>query len=161
MVKSNDEPPDDTNGSGTPVMGSTPTTAPMLTNAWTRIHAVTPVATSIPKRSGARNATRTPSRPEGDEQSDDGERAEQAELLADDGEDEVGVGLGEEAPLGPALAESGAEQAAVGDAGLALHGLEAGVERVGPGVAERHQPAEPVRLDEGEHGGAEAEDRRR
>ena len=48
MVTTSDDPPNDTNGSGTPVMGSTPTTAPMLTNAWTRIQAVMPVASSMP-----------------------------------------------------------------------------------------------------------------
>ena len=47
-VTTSDEPPNDTNGSGTPVMGRTPTTAPMLTKAWMRIQLVTPVATSIP-----------------------------------------------------------------------------------------------------------------
>lgn len=33
MVKMSDDPPADTNGSGTPVIGSAPTTAPMFTNA--------------------------------------------------------------------------------------------------------------------------------
>src|SRR5581483_11913673 len=35
-----DEPPYDTNGSGTPVTGSRPMTAPMLMTAWPTIHAV-------------------------------------------------------------------------------------------------------------------------
>jgi hypothetical protein len=38
------EPPKETSGSGTPVIGSTPTTAPMLTSAWTTIQMVTPPA---------------------------------------------------------------------------------------------------------------------
>jgi hypothetical protein len=38
------DPPKETSGSGTPVIGSTPTTAPMLTSAWTTIQTVIPPA---------------------------------------------------------------------------------------------------------------------
>ena len=54
------EPPADTNGSGIPVTGISPTTTPMLMNAWRQIQAVMPAASSAPKVSGADNATRTP-----------------------------------------------------------------------------------------------------
>ena len=52
---------------------------------------------------------------EGDEQRDDQEGADQTELLADDGEDEVGVGVGQEAPLGAARAQADADQPAVAE----------------------------------------------
>ena len=39
-------PPKETKGSGSPVMGTTPSTAPMFTNAWTRIQQVTPAASN-------------------------------------------------------------------------------------------------------------------
>src|SRR5581483_7527682 len=60
MVMTSDEPPNDTNGRGTPVIGSMPMTAPMLMIACTTTQAVTPDATSMPNRSGARVAVRTP-----------------------------------------------------------------------------------------------------
>jgi hypothetical protein len=53
IVTTRDEPPAETNGRGTPVMGRTPTQAPTLMNAWMRIQVVIPVANNIPKRSRA------------------------------------------------------------------------------------------------------------
>ena len=79
------------------------------------------------------------------------QRADETQLLADHGEDEVGVREGQEAPLGPALAEARADQAAVGDADLRLDRLVARVQRVGPRVEEAQQPAVAVGLDDGEH----------
>ena len=38
MVVISAEPPNDTNGSGIPVTGSSPTTAPMLMTAWPTTH---------------------------------------------------------------------------------------------------------------------------
>lgn len=38
------EPPAETNGSGTPMTGSNPMTAPMLIIAWKRIQAIAPAA---------------------------------------------------------------------------------------------------------------------
>src|SRR5690606_7071551 len=49
-----------TNGKAMPVMGSTPRTPPMLMSAWKEIQAVIPVASILPKRSGAREATAHP-----------------------------------------------------------------------------------------------------
>ena len=54
--------PAETSGSGTPVMGRTPITAPMLTTAWTTIHAVMPVAARRANRSGTRLAIRSPAK---------------------------------------------------------------------------------------------------
>ena len=42
MAMMSEDPPNDTNGSGTPVTGSTRTTAPMLMTAWPTTHAVMP-----------------------------------------------------------------------------------------------------------------------
>ena len=56
IVNTNDEPPKDTNGNGMPETGSSPTTPPMLTAAWATTQTVTPVARSMPKRSGVRRS---------------------------------------------------------------------------------------------------------
>jgi len=54
------EPPAETNGSGIPVTGISPTTTPMLTNAWMQIQAVIPAASRAPKVSGAPSEVRMP-----------------------------------------------------------------------------------------------------
>jgi hypothetical protein len=59
-VTSSEDSPADTSGSGTPVIGSTPITAPMFTTACTAIQAVMAVAASWQNRSGTRRATRSP-----------------------------------------------------------------------------------------------------
>ena len=89
-----------------PVIGSSPTTAPMLITACPTMPIVIPAARSAPNRSGARNATRMPRTAKPMNSAIDEQTAEQAELLADDGEDEVGVRVREEVPLGAAGAES-------------------------------------------------------
>jgi hypothetical protein len=61
-VTSNDDKPAETSGNGTPVMGRTPITAPMLTTAWTTIHAVSPAAARRANRSGTRRAIRSPAK---------------------------------------------------------------------------------------------------
>jgi hypothetical protein len=55
-----DEPPADTNGSGMPVTGISPTTTPMLMKAWRQIQAVIPAARRAPKVSGAPRDVRMP-----------------------------------------------------------------------------------------------------
>ena len=60
MLISSDDPPKLTNGSGMPLVGSSPRTTLMLKNAWTAIIAVRPSARNAPKRSGARIAVRRP-----------------------------------------------------------------------------------------------------
>src|SRR5918992_4871846 len=67
------------------------------------------------------------------ERADDEQRADQPELLADDGEDHVGVGLGQVVDLLDALAESLPGEAARADADDRLHSLEAFALRVLPG----------------------------
>ena len=60
MVTSTDDSPWETRGSGTPVMGNTPMTAPMFTTAWATIQVVMAAASSRLNVSGARRATRSP-----------------------------------------------------------------------------------------------------
>jgi hypothetical protein len=79
------------------------------------------------------------------------ERAQQAQLLPDDGEDVVGVRLRQ--PAGPLLlagAEPLAEQPTGGQRVEALDRLVAGVLGVGERVAEGQQPVHPVRRGHGE-----------
>jgi hypothetical protein len=54
------EPPAETNGSGIPVTGMSPTTTAMLMNAWRQIQAVIPAASRAPKVSGAPRLVRMP-----------------------------------------------------------------------------------------------------
>src|SRR5262249_14991580 len=56
----NADPPYDTSGSGIPVMGRTPITAPMLTMACTASHAVALAAASCMNGSFTRRAMRSP-----------------------------------------------------------------------------------------------------
>ena len=55
-VTSIDDPPNEMNGRGIPVIGIRPTTAAMFMRACTEIHAVMPTATSMEKRSAAWDA---------------------------------------------------------------------------------------------------------
>ena len=76
--------------------------------------------------------------------------ADQPELLADDGEDEVGVGVGEEQPLGPAGAETDARPPAAAEGDERLGDLVAALLVVLERVDERHQPGPAVGLDDGQ-----------
>ena len=60
MLMSSDEPPELTNGSGMPLVGSRPSTTLMLKNAWNATIVVRPIARNAPNRSGARIAVRSP-----------------------------------------------------------------------------------------------------
>ena len=79
----------------------------------------------------------------------------QAELLADDREDEVVEGVGQEqAAREPALAEAGAEDAAEGQREVALDAVEAEARRVVPRVEPRRDPVHLVAAHEHQdHGG--------
>ena len=59
-VTSSDDRPADTSGSGTPVIGITSMTAPMLTRACVTIQAVAAAAARRMKVSGTRRAIRIP-----------------------------------------------------------------------------------------------------
>ena len=119
-------------------------TAPMLTKPCTQNHVVMPVATQpavgVGRLGGGAHAevARAP------EEHHDDEGAEQPELLADDGEDEVGVGLGQVAPLLGALAEPDAEPAARCRATPATGCSGSRWSRVGPRIEEGEEPGPPV-----------------
>ena len=59
-LMTSDEPPAETNGSGMPVTGTSPTTTAMLMKAWMQIQAVIPAASSAPNVSGAPSDVRMP-----------------------------------------------------------------------------------------------------
>ena len=157
MVSIRDEPPKEISGSGIPVIGSSPTTAPMLISACPTSQAVMAAATSRPN--GIGRALRDPDAAVGQhaEQHDDQQRADQAELLADDRQDEVGVRVRQVGPLLPAGAEADAPPAAGGKRVQTLHRLPSGVLRVLEGVGERGEPRQPVRLGDREVGDQHAD----
>ena len=94
-------------------------------------------------RSGCRPSTNTTNSAEHQE------AADQAELLADDGEDEVGVGLGQEAPLGPGVAEADAAEPTGRDPDLGLEDLAAPVAMWSSGSGTpRGAAAEPLEREE-------------
>ena len=59
-VAISEEPPDDTNGRGLPVVGTSPMTQPMFKNAWNTIMMVQLPATMEPKREFEARAMRRP-----------------------------------------------------------------------------------------------------
>ena len=78
----------------------------MLTTAWPTIQATIPTAASRTNGSLVRMATPQGEDRDRGEESEDGQRAEESELLADHREDEVGVGLGQRRPTSPGCAPS-------------------------------------------------------
>ena len=96
--------------------GSSASTMPTLMIIWPSSQTTMPKVDVAHER--VLGAARDPQRGEGDgeEEHDDEQRADQAELLAEHGEDEVGVGLGQVAPLLLAGADALAEDAAGGRA---------------------------------------------
>ena len=113
------------NGSGTPVSGAIPSTTKMLRMPWHRISEVSPLASSLRIAGG-----RAPGRPQpgvGDHpvEAGDAEDPEDAELLADHRQDEVGLRLWEVVGLLHGVAEADAEDPAGADRDLALDGLVA------------------------------------
>ena len=118
-------PPNDTNGSGTPVTGSTPTTAPMLMAAC--------ITTSVVRPGGEDLLVEVPG-PQRDAVAGDGEEperhehrqhADEAELLPHRREDHIRVRLGQVERLLDAVAQPHAVQAARAEGHLGLHALEA------------------------------------
>src|SRR5262249_43714612 len=123
MVTISDDRPEETSGSGTPVIGIRPSTAAMFTIAWPTIQTVAPAAARRMKVTSTRRAVRKAG--EGDPAVEQGhtQRADQPEFLADDGEDEVGRVVGHPPPLQPAGAEAHAEPATRPDRPLPLDPL--------------------------------------
>ena len=79
------------------------------------------------------------------EQADHHDHADEAELLGEHREHEIGVRLGQVEQLLHARAEADAEPLAAADRDQRLHELEAAVERVAPGIEEARQAAQAVR----------------
>ena len=77
------------------------------------------------------------------ETAEHGERADEAELVGDDGEDEVAVRQREIAELAVAGADAGSGQPAVGDRQEALVGLEGQVVPMAGDVEEGGEPVDP------------------
>ena len=98
-VITSDDPPKEMKGSGMPVTGSTPMTAPMLITAWLVIQVVTPDGQQAAEPVGGPGGRPEPVPGQGEEQAQDDDGADQAELLAHHREDEVGVGVGQGPPL--------------------------------------------------------------
>ena len=89
-----DEPPTETNGSGIPVIGAIPIVIPTLTNTWNTNANTIPAATIAPNRSrGARDDLQPPPDDEQVEQKQD-RGTEEAALLGEGGEGEVGACAG-------------------------------------------------------------------
>ena len=144
IVMTSDDPPKEMNGSGIPVTGSTPTTAPTLMRVSAPTQATSPRASSAPKRSGDCVAARMPEPHEAAEEREHQDGTDDAELLADDREDEVGVRVGQEAPLRLPAAEAGADEVARSQPDERLHDLVARARAVGRWIHERQQPGPAV-----------------
>ena len=128
----------------------------MFWNAWKPNQQAIPAPASRPNMSSARAAIRIARQSSDEEQHDDGGRADQAELLAGDREDEVGVLLGHEARLGlRAVEEALPEQSAVADRDPRLRGVVAGAARVVGRIEERGEPVQLVALEHPELDGAD------
>ena len=146
MVMTSEDPPKEMNGSGMPVTGSTPDDGPDVDDG----------LAGDPARGGhgqqgaeavggpARGPQPVPGQRA--EQAQDDEGADQPALLADDREDEVGVGVGQQPPLLPPPAEAEAVEVARAQSHERLHHLVARPLGVGEGIEERQQPGAPVGL---------------
>ena len=134
-------PPNETNGRGTPVTGSTPTTAPMLIAAC--------ITTRVVETGGEHLLVEVPGT-QRDAVAGDGEQrerrehrhhADEAELLPHRREDHIRVGFGEVERLLDAVAQPHPVQAARAEGDLGLDALEAGAVGIAPGVEEREAGA--------------------
>src|SRR5690606_15444343 len=81
---------------------------------------------------------------ENQEQQNQQDRAAEAELLSDDGKDEIGVRLGEEEQFLPAIPDSETGQSSCPESDERLHRLEAAPERISLGMEESEDPGTPV-----------------
>ena len=125
MVVISDEPPEETKGSGTPMIGSVPITAPILMMACTRIHTITPDGRNAHEEVVGSHDEAIRGIRKDREKGEHDERADQAQLFTDDGEDEVVVRLREPLPLLLARAQTDPGHAAVGQGELSVQRLAA------------------------------------
>ena len=105
-----DEPPSDRNGIVSPVSGMTRVTPPTTTKHCSATEKDRPAASSLPKPSRTPSAVRRPRSTKQRVEHEDREEPDEAELLAEARDDEVG--LGEVGEVGAPAAEAGAEHPA-------------------------------------------------
>ena len=151
---SSEDPPAARNGVVRPVSGIRRVTPPITTKHCSAIAKESPVASSLPKASRVPSAARKPRVNSSRYIRTIAKTPIRPELLAEGGDDHVAVGEGDE--VGPALAEAGADQPAVGHAEQALDDLEAAadlpaVDLIGEGVEPAVDPQRHVREDAGSH----------
>ena len=116
-----------------------------LTMAWIASSAVTPNAMRGAERIGDPEPDPDAAPQEDAEEDDRRQRADESKLLAQDGEDEVGVGLRKVEELLLRLPAGRAPARPPSAKARGLDDLVPGAARVRPGVEERERPAEPVR----------------
>ena len=133
------ERPYDTNGSVSPVVGSSPITTPMCRYAVSTVTKVSPTATSCRKGERAWRAMRKPSSPYAAKAIVIAGEPEEAPLLADVAGDEVAVRKRQEAVLLPPLPEADAEQPARADGDERLLELVVHLRRRAARIEERRE----------------------
>ena len=135
-----DAPPCVTNGSGMPVIGMTPITMPAFTTSWNRIIDANPAANSVPNGIAGTPAGHQHPPQQQREQHEQHQAADEAELLGEHREHEVGGLHGEEIALClGAVRQATPEQPARADRDLRLIELVAGTRDVRSRVQERGQ----------------------
>ena len=134
---SSEEPPYEMNGSVMPVSGISLRLPAAMMNAWTPMTSARPAASSDRNSSCAGRGDAQPARDQHEVQPQDGEQADQPQLLADRGERVVGVdGRDRQAPADrrQAGAQAHPQDPAAPEGVQRLDHLEAGALRVGPRV---------------------------
>ena len=117
----------------------------MFWKAWKPNQQAMPAAATRPNRSSASSGDRQRAPDHDRQQHDDHPGPDQAELLAGDGEDEVGVLLGHEArPRLRAVEESLAEEPTVADRDPRLLDVVAGAARIEAGIGEGQEAVDLV-----------------
>ncbi len=144
MVDSSELPPNDKNGNVSPVSGIVAVTPPTLMIACTHSHAVDATGDQHAEAIGRRQRDLDAEEREQQEGPQHCDHPDQTELLGDDGEDEVGVGQRQVAPLGPAGADPDPGEPTVGDADHALQDLVPLVVAMLDDIEERGPPVAPV-----------------
>ena len=151
-MNTSDEPPNDTNGSGIPETGQQADDRADVDRGLPDDPHGDPGREQHAEPVGRARRGAHAEHGERDEQREHRAAADEAELLADDREDEVGVRVRQEVPLRPAGAEADAGQAAAAERDERLRDLVARVAGVVERVQEREQPRAAVGLGDGEHG---------
>ena len=135
------------NGSVTPVSGRTLRLPAAMMNAWIPMTSASPMASSARKSSAAAAPIRRPRSTTTRNRPEDGQDADEPELLAERREREVRVDLRDRqasADLGQAGPRPTPEEAAAGERVERLDDLVAGAQRVGEGIQPDVDPVADV-----------------